>query len=121
MISANHQYSVVGFLLPKIGEKWSTDCDIPISYTSGKHIANRAEQTKGEKSWRRMNKNNLQHGRKYLHKRQTEISGHTRTAERWLKCERNTDTGAIYSRDFEPEIELSDEQIEKELTEGWEK
>lgn len=68
-----------------------------------------------------MTKADLIPGRKYLHKRQTEISGHTRTAERWPKCERITDTGAIFSRDFEPEIELSDEQIEKELTEGWEK
>ena len=68
-----------------------------------------------------MKKNNLKPGRKYLHRRQTVIDGVLREAERWIKCERITPTGAIFSRDFEPETVLSDEQIEKELTEGWEK
>ena len=60
-------------------------------------------------------------GRKYLHRRQTEIAGITRVAERWLRCERITETGAVFSRDFEPEMILTDEQIEKELMTGWEK
>ena len=68
-----------------------------------------------------MTKSDLIPGRKYLHRRRTEIGGITRTAERWLRCERITDSGAVFSRDFEPETVLSDEQIEKELTEGWEK
>ena len=68
-----------------------------------------------------MKKANLILGRKYLHRRRTEIGGIPRTAERWLRCERITETGAVFSRDFEPETVLSDEQIEKELTEGWEK
>lgn len=68
-----------------------------------------------------MTKDNLIPGRKYLHRRQTEISGHTRTAERWLKCERITDTGAVFSRDFEAETVLTDEQIEKELIETWQR
>ena len=68
-----------------------------------------------------MKKADLIPGRKYLHRRRTEIGGVSRTAERWLRCERITGTGAVFSRDFEAETVLSDEQIEKELTEGWEK
>ena len=68
-----------------------------------------------------MTKADLIPGRKYLHKRQTEIAGIPRVAERWLRCEQITETGAVFSRDFEPEIELTDEQIEKELMTGWEK
>lgn len=68
-----------------------------------------------------MKKANLILGRKYLHRRRTVIAGIPRQAERWLRCERITETGAVFSRDFEAETVLSDEQIEKELTEGWEK
>ena len=68
-----------------------------------------------------MTKADLIPDRKYLHRRRTEIGGIPRVAERWLRCERITETGAVFSRDFEPEIELSDEQIEKELMEGWQK
>lgn len=68
-----------------------------------------------------MKKTDLQPGRKYLHKHRTEIAGIPRTAERWLQCERIAETGAVFSRDFEPEIELTNEQIEKELMTGWEK
>ena len=62
-----------------------------------------------------MNKKNLHPGRKYLHRRQTMIDGVLREAERWIKCERITPTGAIFSREFEPEIHLTDAQIEKEV------
>lgn len=68
-----------------------------------------------------MTKDNLIPGRKYLHRRQTEIADITRTAERWLRCERITDTGAVFSRDFEAETVLTDEQIEKELIETWQR
>lgn len=68
-----------------------------------------------------MTKDNLIPGRKYLHRRQTVIAGITRTAERWLRCERITDTGAVFSRDLEAEIELTEKEIEEELMEGWEK
>ena len=65
----------------------------------------------------RMNKKNLQPGRKYLHRRQTMIDGVLREAERWIKCERITPTGAIFSREFEPRIRLTDAQIEREVHE----
>lgn len=68
-----------------------------------------------------MKKADLILGRKYLHRRRTEIGGITRTAERWLRCDQIMDTGAVFSRDFETEIELSVEQIEQELMECLEK
>lgn len=68
-----------------------------------------------------MKKTDLLPGRKYLHRRRTEIGGVSREAERWLRCERITDTGAVFSRDFEPDIELEEKEIEEELMEGWEK
>lgn len=64
-----------------------------------------------------MNKKNLQLGRKYIHKRQTMIDGVLREAERWIKCERITPTGAIFSREFEPRIRITDAQIEREVCE----
>lgn len=62
-----------------------------------------------------MTKSDLQIGKSYLHIRQTIIDGIPRTAERWMKCERITDTGAVFSRDFEPEIVLTDKEIDEEL------
>ena len=64
-----------------------------------------------------MDKKKLTHGKKYQQKRKTGIDGIPREAERWLKCERITDTGAIFSRDFEPELELTDKENRKEITE----
>ena len=68
-----------------------------------------------------MKKTDLQPGRKYLHRRRTVIAGITRTAERWLRCDQIMDTGAVFSRDFEPETVLTEKEIEEELMEGWEK
>ena len=68
-----------------------------------------------------MKKADLILGRKYLHRRRTVITGIPRQAERWLRFERITPTGAVFSRDFETEIELSVEQIEQELMECLEK
>ena len=68
-----------------------------------------------------MRKSDLQVGKSYLHVRKTIIDGITRTAERWLKCEEVTYTGARFSRLYEPIIELTDREIEKELKETWEK
>ena len=68
-----------------------------------------------------MKKADLVLGKKYLHRRRTVIASIPRQAERWLRCERITDTGAVFSRDFEPDIELSVEQIEQELMECLEK
>lgn len=68
-----------------------------------------------------MTKADLIPNRKYLHRRRTEIMGITRTAERWLRCERITGTGAVFGRDFEAETVLTDEQIEKELIETWQR
>lgn len=65
-----------------------------------------------------MKKDKLQPGRKYLHRRQTIIDGVLREAERQIKCERVTSTGAIFSRDFEPRIRLTDAQIEREVHEA---
>ena len=65
----------------------------------------------------RMNKKKLQPGKKYLHRRQTMIDDVLREAERWIKCERITPTGAIFSRDFEPRIRMTDAQIEREVHE----
>ena len=62
-----------------------------------------------------MDKSNLKPGKKYLHKRKTTISGRMLEAERWLKCEEITPDGAIFSRDFEPEIYLDNRQIQEEL------
>ena len=62
-----------------------------------------------------MEKNKIIPGKKYQQKRKTVIDGIQREAERWLKCERITDTGAIFSRDFELKIELTDKEIREEL------
>lgn len=64
-----------------------------------------------------MNKNKLILGNKYIHKRKIIIDGIYREAERRIKCERITDTGAIFSRDFEPEMELTDKEIREEIME----
>ena len=68
-----------------------------------------------------MTKSDLQVGKSYLHIRQTVIDCIQRTAERWLKCEAVTSTGARFSRLYEPIIELTDREIEKEMKETWEK
>lgn len=62
-----------------------------------------------------MDKSKLNPGKKYLQKRKTIISGIPREAERWLKCKEITPDGAIFSRDFEPEIYLNNRQIQEEL------
>lgn len=68
-----------------------------------------------------MTKSDLQVGKSYLHIRQTVIDCIPRTAERWIKCEEVTSTGARFSRLYEPIIELTDREIELELQEGWDK
>lgn len=68
-----------------------------------------------------MTKSDLQIGKSYSHVRQTIIDGIPRTAERWLKCEEITSTGARFSRLYEPIIEITDMEIELELQEGWDK
>ena len=62
-----------------------------------------------------MKKANLILGKKYMHRRRTVIAGIPRQAERWLRCERITPTGAVFSRDFEIETELTDKEIEEEI------
>lgn len=64
-----------------------------------------------------MDKKKLIPGKKYQQKRKALIDGVPREAERWMKCERITDTGAIFSRDFEPEIVLTDREIREEIME----
>ena len=62
-----------------------------------------------------MDKKDLIPGKTYLHKRSTVIDGICRQAERWIRCERITEAGAVFSRYFEPEIILADKQIREEL------
>ena len=62
-----------------------------------------------------MNKNDLIPGKAYLHKRTTVIDGIKRQAERWIRCESITETGAVFRRYFEPEIVLTNAQIREEL------
>lgn len=50
-----------------------------------------------------------------MHKRQVVIDGIKRQAERWIRCERITETGAVFRRYFEPMIILTDKQIREEL------
>lgn len=64
-----------------------------------------------------MDKKKIISGKKYKQKRKAVINGITREAERWIRCERITEDGAVFSRDFEPEILLTDQEIEKELIE----
>ena len=68
-----------------------------------------------------MTKSDLQTGKSYLHIRQTSIDCIPRTAERGLKSEEITSTGARFSRLYEPIIEITDREIELELQEGWDK
>ena len=65
-----------------------------------------------------MNKDNLQPGKKYLHIRKTFKDGVEREAERWIRCEKITIPGAVFSRDLEPEIYLTNEEIQEELHES---
>lgn len=62
-----------------------------------------------------MDKKQLIPGKRYLHKRQVVIDGVKRQAERWIRCERITETGAVFRRYFEPMIILTDKQIREEL------
>lgn len=62
-----------------------------------------------------MDKKNLKPRKKYLHRRKTVISGVLREAERWIRCEEIMSDGAVFSRDFEPEIFLNNRQIREEI------
>lgn len=62
-----------------------------------------------------MEKSNLKPGKKYLHKRKTIISGRMLEAERWIRCEEIMSEGAVFSRDFDPEIFLNNQQIKEEI------
>ena len=64
-----------------------------------------------------MDKKNLKPRKKYLHRRKTVISGVLREAERWIRCEEIMPEGAVFSRDFEMGIYLSNQQIREELYE----
>ena len=64
---------------------------------------------------RMVRKDKLMSGKKYLHKRKTIISGVPREAERWIRCEEIISEGAVFSRDFEPEIFLDNRQIREEI------
>lgn len=66
-----------------------------------------------------MDKNKLIPGRKYLHRKTHMIDNRIIKAQRWLKCEKVTEDGAVFSRYFEGEIPLSNQEIEEELIEEW--
>ena len=40
-------------------------------------------------------------------------------AERWMKCESITKDGAVFSRDFEADIVLTNKDIEEDLQEDY--
>lgn len=62
-----------------------------------------------------MIKSKLKPGKKYLQKRKTIIDGIPRESEKWLKCKEITPDGAIFTRDFEPDIFLDNKGIQEEL------
>lgn len=62
-----------------------------------------------------MKKQKLIPGRKYLHRKTYSINNRTIQAQRWIKCEGITESGAVFSRAFEENITLSDKEIEEEL------
>lgn len=61
-----------------------------------------------------MNKNDLIPGRKYLHHRKIIIDGRQMEAERWLRCLKITETGAVFRHEFEV-LELTDQEIREQL------
>ena len=65
-----------------------------------------------------MDKNRLVPGRRNLHVRQCMIGDVLHKAERWIRCVDVTATGAVFSRDYEAQFELTDAQIARELREG---
>ena len=66
-----------------------------------------------------MEKKDLLPGKRYLRSRKTIIQGVEREAIRWIKCESLTEKGAIFSRDFEADFELTEDQIKNEIKERW--
>lgn len=66
-----------------------------------------------------MKKTDLCPGTRYLRKRKTVIDGTEREAKRWVKCERVKPSGAVFSREFEPEFDLTNRQINEELFTRW--
>ena len=61
-----------------------------------------------------MDKRNLNPGRKYLHHRKVIIDGRIMEAERWLRCLKITETGAVFQHEFEV-LELTDQEIREQL------
>lgn len=66
-----------------------------------------------------MDKKKLIPGQKYLHHRKVDIAGRKMEAERWMKCESITKDGAVFSRDFEADIVLTNKEIEEDLQEDY--
>lgn len=62
-----------------------------------------------------MEKNKLIIGKKYLHKHSEVVDGVRRETERYIKLRDVTKKGAIFRRDFEPYIPLTNKQISEEL------
>ena len=61
-----------------------------------------------------MNKNDLIPGRKYLHHRRIIIETRQMEAERWLRCLKITETGAVFRHEFEV-FELTDQEIREQI------
>lgn len=61
-----------------------------------------------------MEKVKLIPGRKYLHHRKIVIDGRKMEAERWLRCLKITETGAVFRHEFEV-LELTDQEIREQL------
>lgn len=65
-----------------------------------------------------MDKKKLIPGRKYLRKRKVRTSHKEVEAERWIKCIQVMQQGAVFTYEDE-RIDLTDEQIRKELREQY--
>ena len=61
-----------------------------------------------------MDKRKLTPGRKYLHHRKIVINGRQLEAERWIRCLKVTETGAVFRHEFEV-LELTDQEIREQL------
>lgn len=61
-----------------------------------------------------MDKAKLVPGRKYLHHRRIIIEARQKEPERWLRCLKITETGAVFRHEFEV-LELTDQEIREQL------
>ena len=68
---------------------------------------------------RTMNKSKLIPGHKYLRRHTVPTKCGPVEVEGWIKCTEITEKGAKFSREYSEGPDLTDEQIRKELREGY--